>query len=82
MFCEIHPNKEMKQNKRGWYCSTPIKRSEDGTQVLEWCQYKPAKVASPERQQLEGKVLTLLDNKMDKIITMLEQITGDLANRP
>lgn len=40
MLCAIH-KKEMKVNARGFYCSTPMTKSADGTEVLEWCQWKP-----------------------------------------
>lgn len=43
MICGIH-NKEMKQNKKGWYCSTPIEKNPDGT-VAKWCDFKPTNLA-------------------------------------
>lgn len=81
MICEIH-KKDMKQNARGWYCSTPIEKSADGKVVLKWCDWKPAKVASPERQQLEGQVLASIVSKLDKLQEGMNTILGDLAQRP
>ena len=69
--CEVH-DKEMKQNSKGWYCATPTKRTPDGKTVLEWCTWKPSKEATPERQELEGRVLASMNLKLDKIMETLE----------
>lgn len=58
----------MKQNSRGYFCSTPVRKSPDGKTVLEWCTWKPSKTATPERQQLEGQVLASINLKIDKVL--------------
>ena len=81
ILCEVH-QKPMKQNSRGVYCSTPVRKTPDGKNVLEWCTWKPAQSSTPERQQLEAKVLANMNNKLDQVLADLAQIKGDLANRP
>ena len=73
--CPTH-EKEMRQNSKGYFCPTPTKKSPDGKTVLEWCQYKPPRESTPERQELEGKVLASINNKMDKLIEMVSRLHG------
>ena len=75
MICPEH-QKEMRQNSKGYFCPTPIKKSPDGKTVLEWCKWKPEKSATPEREQLEGKVLMAINTKLDKLIEMVSRLHG------
>src|SRR5688572_3932433 len=39
--CALH-KKPMRYNARyGWSCPTPLKKSQDGKTVIEWCCWKP-----------------------------------------
>ena len=82
----------MKQNSKGYYCSTPMTKSPDGKTVLTWCTWKPAPDGGngrPERQQLEANVLTIIDKKLNQIlegqkiiVDMLSSIGGRETPEP
>lgn len=40
VMCPVH-GKMLKENARGSYCPTPIRKSPDGQTVIEWCKWKP-----------------------------------------
>ena len=72
MICEVH-DKEMKQNSRGWFCSTPVRKSPDGKTVLEWCTWKPSQQPRTpsqvnQREELTGQVLASINLKIDKVL--------------
>jgi len=52
--CEIH-NKEMRQNSKGYFCSTPIEKSPDGKTVIKWCTYKPEMGSTATNPAIEAK---------------------------
>ena len=54
MQCEIH-QKEMKEGKFGPYCATPVRKSDDGQTVLEWCQFG-------QKPKSANKLLEILEN--------------------
>ena len=77
MQCEVHQKKEMRQNKKGWYCPTPVRKSPDGKEVLEWCTWKPA---TQETEGLQSKALaqmqaqlTRIENTQNSIWTYLQK---------
>lgn len=63
----------MKQNSKGWYCSTPVRKSPDGKTVLDWCDYKPGNPpkgsGSPSTPNgAQSLALVELSRKADKIL--------------
>lgn len=69
MQCEIH-QKEMKEGKFGPYCATPVRKSDDGQTVLEWCQFgqKPKSAKS----NAQSDALVTIIKKLDGIETRLD----------
>ena len=64
----------MKEGKYGPYCATPVRKSDDGTKVLEWCQFgqkpKSAKTSA------QSDALVTIIKKLDTIQQMLASIGG------
>ena len=60
MICAVH-QKEMRQNKKGLYCPTPVEK--DGDTVVKWCTWQPTDLAQstsvspsePSKQAVEDK---------------------------
>ena len=79
MICETHKT-EMREGKYGPYCATPVRKSDDGTQVLEWCQFGQKPKSAKSNAQSEALVTII--KKLDTIQQMLASIGGTLPPPP
>ena len=62
----------MKEGKFGPYCATPVRKSEDGQTVLEWCQFGQKPKSAKSNAQSEAlvtiiKTLARIEAKIDAI---------------
>lgn len=80
MNCEIH-NKPMKQNRKGWYCSTPIEKDANGN-VTRWCEYKPAKAPiTPAFQSNVPKPPDATISLLEDIRHLLQEINDKVTGK-
>ena len=79
MICETHKT-EMREGKYRPYCSTSVRKSDDGTQVLEWCQFGQKPKSAKSNAQSEAMITII--KKLDTIQQMLSSLGGTLPPPP